>query len=68
MSAFTKSEAQPSSPTVPGSAHAVCFFVLCKRFPTFTLHLNSDAGYAVLLPTLLVAPVSIGRALGGLMA
>ena len=31
MSAFTKSEAQPSSPTVPGSAHAVCFFVLCKR-------------------------------------
>ena len=33
----------------------------------FTLHLNSDAGYAVLLLTLLGAPVSIGRALGGLM-
>jgi len=30
--------------------------------------LNSDAGYAVLLLTLLGAPVSIGRALGGLMA
>ena len=36
----------------------------------YTLHLNSDAGYAVVPLTLLGAPgpVSIGRALGGLMA
>ena len=54
----------------------VCFFVLCKRhwinrvpgFPVYTLHLNSDAGYAVVPLTLLGAPVSIGEALGGLMA
>ena len=35
--------------------------------PVCTLHLDSDAGYAVLLLTLLGAPVIIGRALGGLM-
>ena len=41
------------------SLDTVCFFVLCKRhwikgpggapwgFPMYTLHLNSDAGYAV---------------------
>ena len=34
----------------------------------YHLPLASDAGYAVLLLTLLGAPVSIGRALGGLMA
>ena len=33
-------------------------------FPVYTLHLNSDAGYAVVPLTLLGAPVSIGEALG----
>ena len=33
-------------------------------FPVYTLHLNSDAGHAVLPLTLLGAPVSIGEALG----
>ena len=59
-----------------GKQSNVCFFVLCKRhwihrvpgapwgFPVYTLHLNSDAGYAVLPLTLLGAPVSIGEALG----
>ena len=37
-------------------------------FPVYTLHLDSDAGYAVVPLTLLGAPVNIGRALGGLMA
>ena len=37
-------------------------------FPVYTLHLNSDAGYAVVPLTLLGAPVSIGSAFGGLMA
>ena len=49
-----------------------CFFVLCKRHwinrvpgahrgdsSVYTLHLNSDAGYAVVPLTLLGAPVSI---------
>ena len=47
------------------SLDTVCFFVLCKRhwinrvpgahqgFPVYSLHLNSDAGYAVLPLTLL---------------
>jgi hypothetical protein len=30
----------------------------------YTLHLNSDAGYAVVPLTLLGAPVNIGEALG----
>ena len=33
-------------------------------FPVYTLHLNSDAGYAVVPLALLGAPVSIGEALG----
>jgi hypothetical protein len=36
--------------------------------PVYTFRLKSDAGYAALLLTLLGAPVSIGEALGGLMA
>jgi len=35
-----------------------------RGFPVYTLHLNSDAGYAVVPLTLLGAPVSIGEALG----
>ena len=58
------------------SLDTVCFFVLCKRhwikgpggapwgFPMYTLHLNSDAGYAVVPLTLLgdssVANVDVG--------
>jgi len=30
--------------------------------PVYTFHLNSDTGYAVLLPILLGVPVSIGEA------
>jgi len=54
-------------PRYLGDGVTVCFFVLCKRhwinrvpgFPVYTLHLNSDAGYAVVPLTLLGAPVSI---------
>ena len=55
------------------SPYGWCVYVcvLCARararvhLPVYTIHLNSDAGYAVLPLTLLGAPVSIGRALGG---
>ena len=66
--------------TTPETIHVCSFVVMYTTsvqqgpggapwgFPVDTHHLNSDAGYAVLPLTLLGAPVSIRRALGGLMA